>query len=79
LECGITVYPAVERNVVEVRGRLYLEAAKNRKHRRTIYPAARRSATCSPNAWRPLTALSIERAGFEGVYIWTEPISANCC
>src|SRR6266700_3311957 len=28
----------VDRKVVEVGGRLYLEAPKNRKHRRTIYP-----------------------------------------
>jgi integrase len=29
---------AVDRKIVEVAGRLYLEAPKNRKHRRTIYP-----------------------------------------
>jgi integrase len=29
----------VDRKAVEVGGRLYLEAPKNRKHRRTIYPA----------------------------------------
>jgi integrase len=32
---------AVDRKVVEVGGRLYLEAPKNRKHRRTIYPRCR--------------------------------------
>ena len=45
----------VDRKVVEVGGRLYLEAPKNRKHRRTIYPAARRPATRSPNAWPPVS------------------------
>jgi hypothetical protein len=29
---------AVDRKVVEVAGHLFLEAPKNRKHRRTIYP-----------------------------------------
>jgi hypothetical protein len=29
---------AVDRKVIEVAGRLYVEAPKNRKHRRTIYP-----------------------------------------
>ncbi len=40
----------VDRKVVEVAGHLYVEAPKNRKHRRTIYPA--------PRAWR----LSARRA-----------------
>jgi hypothetical protein len=29
---------AVDRKVVEVAGHLYLEAQKNRKRRRTVYP-----------------------------------------
>ncbi len=35
----------VDRKVVEVAGHLYVEAPKNRKYRRTIYPAARPPAT----------------------------------
>jgi integrase len=36
---------AVDRKVIEVAGRLYVEAPKNRKHRRTIYPR------CTPGGY----------------------------
>ena len=38
----------VDRKVVEVAGHLYVEAPKNRKMRRTIYPWATPAATRSP-------------------------------
>jgi integrase len=41
----------VDRKVVEVGGRLYVEAPKNRKFRRTIYP--RRTGTRSPSVSPP--------------------------
>jgi integrase len=47
----------VDRKLVEVAEHLYVEAPKNRKSRRTIYPAARppatRSPKSSPSASRP--------------------------
>ena len=50
----------VDRKVVEVAGHLYLEAPKNRKLRRTIYPSrtppAIRSPTGSPPASRQARA-----------------------
>ena len=42
---------AVDRKVIEVAGHLYLEAPKNRKYRRTIYPRLR--ATRWPNGSPP--------------------------
>ena len=44
----------VDRKVVEVRGHLFLEAPKNRKWRRTIYPRT------TPGSW-PLAALAAAR------------------
>jgi hypothetical protein len=41
----------VDRKVVEVAGHLFVEAPKNRKLRRTIYPAPPPPATLSPAAW----------------------------
>jgi integrase len=49
----------VDRKIVEVAGHLYLEAPKNRKHRRTIYP--RRTPDGYPLAER--LAGRIEQAG----------------
>jgi len=51
----------VDRKVVEVAGHLYVEAPKNRKHRRTIYP--RRTPAGYPLAER--LAARIEQAGAE--------------
>jgi integrase len=51
----------VDRKVVEVGGRLYIEAPKNRKHRRTIYP--RRTPDGYPLA--ELLAARIEQARAE--------------
>jgi integrase len=51
----------VDRKVVEVAGHLFLEAPKNRKHRRTIYP--RRTPVGYPLAERP--AVRIEQARTE--------------
>jgi integrase len=39
----------VDRKVVEVGGRLYAEAPKNHKFRRTVYPASHLAATRSPS------------------------------
>ena len=47
---------AVDRKVIEVAGHLYLEAPKNRKYRRTIYP--RRTPAGYPLAERLAPALS---------------------
>ena len=46
----------VDRKVVEVAGHLYVEAPKNRKYRRTIYPAARPPATRSPSGSPPASS-----------------------
>ena len=50
----------VDRKVVEVGGRLYLEAPKNRKHRRTIYP--RRTSAGYPLAERLAARIGEARA-----------------
>jgi hypothetical protein len=50
----------VDRKVVEVGGRLYLEAPKNRKHRRTIYP--RRTPAGYPLAERLTARIGQARA-----------------
>jgi hypothetical protein len=52
---------SVDRKVVEVAGHLYVEAPKNRKYRRTIYP--RRTAAGYPLAER--LAARIEQARAE--------------
>ena len=46
----------VDRKVVEVAGHLYVEAPKNRKFRRTIYPAARPAATRWPSGSPPASS-----------------------
>ena len=46
----------VDRKVIEVAGHLYVEAPKNRKYRRTIYPAAPRPATRSPSGSPPASS-----------------------
>ena len=43
----------VDRKVVEVAGHLYVEAPKNRKYRRTIYPRRTPAATRSPSGSPP--------------------------
>jgi integrase len=43
----------VDRKVVEVAGHLYIEALKNRKFRRTIYPRRAPPATRSPSGSPP--------------------------
>jgi integrase len=43
----------VDRKVIEIRGQLYEEAPKNRKRRRTIYPAGPRRGTRWPNVSPP--------------------------
>ena len=50
----------VDRKVVEVAGRLYVEAPKNRKHRRTIYP--RRTPGGYPLAERLAARIEAARA-----------------
>jgi integrase len=50
----------VDRKIVEVAGRLYLEAPKNRKHRRTIYP--RRTPAGYPLAERLSARIEQARA-----------------
>jgi integrase len=50
----------VDRKVVEVAGRLYVEAPKNRKHRRTIYP--RRTPAGYPLAERLAARIEAARA-----------------
>jgi len=50
----------VDRKIVEVAGRLYLEAPKNRKHRRTIYP--RRTPAGYPLAERLVARIDQARA-----------------
>ena len=50
----------VDRKIVEVAGRLYLEAPKNRKHRRTIYP--RRTPVGYPLAERLAARIEEARA-----------------
>jgi hypothetical protein len=50
----------VDRNVVEVVGHLYVEAPKNRKHRKTIYP--RRMPTGYPLAERLAARIEEARA-----------------
>ena len=51
----------VDRKVIEVAGHLYVEAPKCRKYRKTIYPAAPRTATRSPSK----LAARIEQASAE--------------
>jgi integrase len=51
---------AVDRKVIEVAGRLYVEAPKNRKHRRTIYP--RRTPGGYPLAERLAARIEAARA-----------------
>jgi integrase len=55
----------VDRKIVEVAGRLYLEAPKNRKHRRTIYP--RRTPAGYPLAERLAARIEQARAEQEAV------------
>jgi integrase len=50
----------VDRKVIEVAGRLYLEAPKNRKHRRTVYP--RRTPGGYPLAERLAARIEAARA-----------------
>jgi hypothetical protein len=50
----------VDRKVVEVGGRLYIEAPKNRKHHRTIYP--RRTPDGYPLAERLTARIEAARA-----------------
>jgi integrase len=52
---------AVDRKVIEVRGRLYVEAPKNRKWRQAIYPSL------TPHGWRlaEMVAARIAAAGAE--------------
>ncbi len=54
---------AVDRKVVEVGGHLYVEAPKNRKHRKTIYP--RRTPAGYPLAERLAARIEEARAGQE--------------
>ena len=46
----------VDRKVVEVAGHLYIEAPKNRKFRRTIYPRRTPAATRSPSGSPPASS-----------------------
>jgi integrase len=59
----------VDRKVVEVAGRLYLEAPKNRKHRRTVYP--RRTPGGYPLAERLAARIGESRAEQEAA---TDPL-----
>jgi integrase len=54
---------AMDRKVVEVAGRLYVEAPKNRKYRRTVYP--RHTPAGYPLADRLADRLQAARAGQE--------------
>lgn len=53
----------VDRKVVEVSGHLYVEAPKNRKYRRTIYP--RRTPGGYPLALRLAARVEAAQAGRE--------------
>jgi hypothetical protein len=61
----------VDRKVVEVAGHLYVEAPKNRKHRRTIYP--RRTPGGYPLAERLAARIEEARAEQEA---GTNPLTA---